>query len=76
EVSQNPGEPLDLVVERGGRRLAIPAVAAAREVSDRFGNTQKIGYLGIGPARVERVRVGPVGAVVEAVDQTRGIIGM
>ncbi|WP_226017881.1 RIP metalloprotease RseP [Novosphingobium sp. FKTRR1] len=76
QVSQNPGEPLDLVVERAGQRLSIPAVAAAREVSDRFGNTQKIGFLGIGPASIERVAVGPVGAVAEAVHQTGDIIGM
>lgn len=75
-VAQHPGEPLDLVVERQGKTLALPAVAAIKEVSDRFGNTQKIGYLGIGPATAQRVRVGPVEAVGDAVIQTRDIMGM
>ncbi len=75
-VAQHPGEPLDLVVERQGRRLALPAVAASKDVTDRFGNTQKIGYLGIGPATAEHVAVGPVAAVGDAVIQTRDIMGM
>jgi regulator of sigma E protease len=75
-VAQHPGEPLDLVIERGGRRIALPAVAAYKEMTDRFGNTQKIGYLGIGPATAERVAVGPIEAVSDAVVQTRDIMGM
>ncbi len=75
-VAQHPGESLDLVIERQGRRIALPAMAAFKEVSDKFGNTQKIGYLGIGPASAERVSVGPVGAVADAVIQTRDIMGM
>ena len=75
-VAQHPGEPLDLVVERGGQRITLPAVAAYKEVADRFGNTQKIGYLGIGPATAQRLAVGPVEAVGDAVIQTRDIMGM
>lgn len=75
-VAQHPGEPLDLVIERDGRRLTLPAIAAYKEVSDKFGNTQKIGYLGIGPASAQRVAVGPVEAVGDAVIQTRDIMGM
>lgn len=75
-VAQHPGEPLDLVVERQGKQFTLPAVAATKEVTDRFGNTERIGYLGIGPASAERVQVGPVEAVGDAVVQTRDIIGM
>ena len=75
-VAQHPGEQLDLVVEREGRTLALPAVAAIKELTDRFGNTQRIGYFGIGPAKVERLQVGPIEAVGDAVIQTRDIIGM
>jgi regulator of sigma E protease len=75
-VAQHPGEPLDLVVERQGRRVVIGAVAASKEVTDRFGNTQRIGFFGIGPASAERVDVGPIEAVGEAVIQTRDIMGM
>ncbi len=75
-VAQHPGEPLDLVVERQGRRLALTAVAASKEMTDRFGNTERIGYLGIGPAKAEVVQVGPLEAVGDAALQTRDIIGM
>ncbi len=75
-VAQHPGEPLDLVVERKGQRLTLAAVAANKQVTDRFGNTQRIGYLGIGPATAQRVKVGPIEAVGDAVIQTRDIIGM
>lgn len=75
-VSQHPGEAMDLVIDRSGQRLAVPVVAQAKEMSDRFGNSQKIGFLGIGPASFEKVRVGPVEAVADAVVQTRDIMGM
>ena len=75
-VSQHPGEPLDMVIERKGQRIAVPVTAAAKELTDRFGNTQRIGFLGIGPSQVQRVDVGPGGALLDAVTQTRDIIGM
>jgi regulator of sigma E protease len=75
-VAQHPGEPLDLVVERGGKRLALAATATTAQETDRFGNTQRIGHLGIGPASAQRVAVGPIAAVGSAVVQTRDIIGM
>jgi regulator of sigma E protease len=73
-VAQHPGERLDMVVERGGKRQALPIVAATRADADSFGNVQKIGFIGIGPANVQLVRVGPVDAVVEGARQMRGIV--
>ena len=75
-VSQHPGEPLGLVVERGGRRFALPVAAGEKVMSDQFGNSQRIGFLGIGPASAQRVRVGPVDAVGDALVQTRDIMDM
>ena len=75
-VSQHPGEPLDLIVERAGQRLAVPVTAGEKMLGDQFGNQQRIGYLGIGPSSIQRVNVGPVEAVGDAVVQTRDIIGM
>jgi len=77
-VAQHPGEPLDMVVERGGQRVAVPITAATRSDADRFGNVQKIGFIGIAPPRgsVKLVRVGPVEAVVDGVRQMRGIVDM
>ena len=76
QVSQHPSEPLDMVIERGGARLNLAVEAGSKVLRDRFGNEQRIGFLGIGPANIERVAVGPVGAVASALGQTRDIIGM
>jgi regulator of sigma E protease len=75
-VGQHPGEDLGLVIERGGNRIEVPAVAREKIETDKFGNSQRIGYLGIGPASAQLVPVGPVEAVGEAVIQTRDIIEM
>lgn len=73
-VAEHPGEPLGLVVERNGKRQALPVVAALRSDADRFGNVQKIGFIGIGPASVQLVRVGPLQAVGEGARQMRDIV--
>jgi regulator of sigma E protease len=75
-VAQHPGEPLDVVVERGGQRLPLRAVAGVKTESDRFGNVQKIGFMGIGPASVQVVRVGPLEAVADGARQMRSIVDM
>jgi regulator of sigma E protease len=75
-ITQHPGEPLAMEIERDGKRMDVPVTALSKETSDRFGNTQKIGFLGIGPASVTRVAVGPVGALVDGVVQTRSIMGI
>ncbi len=75
-ITQHPGEPLAMEIERAGKRILVPVTAMAKETTDRFGNTQKIGFLGIGPASVTRVDVGPVGALVDGVAQTRNIMGI
>lgn len=75
-VAQHPGEAMDLVVERDGREVPIPVVAATKVDTDEFGNQQRIGYLGIMANGFGRVPLGPVGSVVEAGRQTREIVGM
>lgn len=75
-VGQHPGEDLGLVVERDGKTMALPVQAGTKIESDRFGNTQRIGFLGIGPSSTEVRQVGPVEAVAYAVVQTRDIIDM
>lgn len=76
EVGQFPGDPLDLVILRDGRQIEVAGTADVKMESDRFGNTQKIGFLGVSPKSYEIVRVGPLEAVAEGVGQTRDIIGM
>ncbi|WP_338466352.1 RIP metalloprotease RseP [Novosphingobium sp. ZN18A2] len=76
EVGQHPGEPLGIVVLRDGSRVSVPATAGTKIDTDQFGNKQKIGFLGIGTASAEMVRVGPVEAVGDAIGQTRDIVSM
>ena len=75
-VGQHPGEDLAMVVERGGQRLPLAVTAGEKVESDKFGNSQRIGFLGIGPTSMELVPVGPLEAVGNAVVQTRDIIDM
>lgn len=66
-VSASAGQPLQVTVDRGGVRLELKAVPALREVKDNFGNTHRIGVLGISrsmaPGDLRFERVDPVRAV-------------
>jgi regulator of sigma E protease len=75
-IKLHPGEPLALVVERGGKALPLAAVASVREDPDRFGNKERLGFLGIRPAGAKLEKVGPVAAIGDALDQTRTVIGV
>ena len=75
-VAEHPGETLPMLIERKGAAMTLAVTPSVKVESDRFGNTQKIGFLGIAPATVERRKVGPVGALVEATRETRDIIAM
>lgn len=46
-VSTNAGEGLTVTIERGGARQDLKATPTLREVKDNFGNTHRIGVLGI-----------------------------
>lgn len=64
-------QPLEVVVERDGAALALNARPDAVETTDAFGNTHRVGRLGItssGPG--EMVRYGPVSALGMAVQET------
>lgn len=77
-VAPNPGRELDFVVERQGEEIIIPVTPRLTERTDRFGNKQEIGIVGIvndseaANFRVERV--GPVQAVADGVAETWFII--
>lgn len=85
-VSVNADVPLAIEVERGDQLVALSATPERKEIEDRFGNTQKIGILGIqratSPENVVVKRFGPVEALGEGVretwyivDRTLGYIG-
>jgi regulator of sigma E protease len=46
-VSLRPGMPVTIEVERAGRRLSLPATLETRTEKDRFGQSYRIGMLGI-----------------------------
>ncbi|MPZ36951.1 MAG: RIP metalloprotease RseP [Rhizobiales bacterium] len=46
-VSFSAGEELAVVVERAGKQVALTAVPALQDVKDNFGNTHRMGVLGI-----------------------------
>lgn len=46
-VSVSADKPLRIVVDREGRRVELLAVPERSEITDRFGNTMRVGLLGI-----------------------------
>ncbi|MFW2392131.1 MAG: RIP metalloprotease RseP [Alphaproteobacteria bacterium] len=46
-VSMSPDQDLRFVVDRGGAKVELTATPERKEITDRFGNTLKIGLLGI-----------------------------
>ena len=75
-VVQNPGDTINLLVDRKGERLAFGFVIPTVVERDRFGNEYRIGQLGIGSVAGRIVPVGPVEAVTLAVRQTGDIVAM
>lgn len=75
-VQLNPGTAMEAVVERDGREVALTVVPERYELTDRFGNVQVIGRLGISRSSVEAVRLGPIEAVGAAIEQTWITSGM
>jgi len=69
-VSHSPGVPLAIVVDRAGREVNLRVTPRLTEQTDRFGNTYKIGLLGIGRSGVTFVPLNPLQAVIEAGRET------
>ena len=55
-VRMRPGERLDLVVQRDGERVSLPVTIMTEEQRDRFGQSYKVGRLGVIGPRYEFVR--------------------
>ena len=75
-IAPFPGERLTVEVERGGERLTYAFVIPALIEQDRFGNTYKIGQIGVGSGAGRFVPVGPGEAVVLGVRETGQIVEM
>jgi len=76
KIAPFPGERLALQVERDGERLAIDLTIPTVVERDRFGNTFKVGQIGIGSGSGRLVPVGPVEAVALGVRETGEIVEM
>ena len=66
EVYGNPGVPMQLVVQRDGNQETLSVTPQMTEMTDRFGNTYRVGLLGIRRSGVDYIRRGPVSAVSRA----------
>ncbi|WP_249689873.1 RIP metalloprotease RseP [Stappia sp. WLB 29] len=73
-VSVSADLPLAMLVDRGGQQLTIEVTPQRREITDRFGNVQSVGLLGVSRSASEEDvvvrRFGPVEAVVEGSRET------
>ena len=69
-----PGEPVDVVIERGGKRLEIQTRIGAVMEDDGFGQQYRVGRLGIGASDPVVERVGLLRAPVVAIERTGQIV--
>lgn len=69
-VRMNPGEAMNLVVLRDGREVGVSVTPQITEVTDRFGNTHRIGLLGVGRSGVEYRQLDPLSALWNAGKET------
>ena len=73
-VSVSSGEPLKIVVERQGVEITMRATPQLKEIKDNFGNTHRLGVLGISRSMaagdVKTEKLGPIDAVVLGAQET------
>jgi regulator of sigma E protease len=73
-ISFHAGQPLSMEVERGASAVTLTVTPKLEEITDRFGNVQSVGLLGVSrSASAEDVvtkRFGPVEALGEGVRET------
>jgi regulator of sigma E protease len=73
-VSVSAGTPLTIEVERGGVHQTLKAVPELKDLKDGFGNSHRIGVLGISrsmvPGDIKVERVDPLTAIVMGAQET------
>jgi regulator of sigma E protease len=69
-IRLNPEKQVEIVVQRDGLEVVVSAVPALSELTDNFGNTQKIGLLGVTRSGMEYARHDPFTAVWRAAQET------
>lgn len=75
-VVLRPGQPMEFEVLRDGRTLEIEATPEAKLEQDRFGNSARVGRLGIYATGSEMVALSPLQIPGAAVDRTAGMVEM
>jgi regulator of sigma E protease len=69
-VRLRPGQPMMLTVQRDGALRTLAITPDLREISDRFGNVQRIGMLGVAGGVPEYRRLDPFAAASAGVLET------
>jgi regulator of sigma E protease len=69
-VILRPGARVDLQLERGGRQVVVPVLIGSAEETDRFGQSMKVGRLGIYGQQRQYVRMPAVDLVPTAASFT------
>ena len=69
-VRDKAGVPLRVTLDRSGESLDVTLTPALNEITDRFGNTHRLGLIGVSRASVEYRRSNPFAAVGEAASET------
>jgi regulator of sigma E protease len=77
-VAMSPDQPLHFVVDRGGKTVDITVTPELKTITDRFGNTMRMGLLGIqrtaAPEEWTLKRHDPVTAFVMALKETYFVV--
>ena len=71
-----PGESLSFGVQRGASSFTVPVTVATRVMHDDFGNTSRVGMLGIRAAQVTIIHPGVLRATHLALNQCFGMMRM
>lgn len=74
-VREAPGQPLTFTLDRDGETLQLVVTPRDSEIEDRFGNTHRVGLIGVSRSGVEFRRSNPVYAIGEATGETVWLIG-
>ena len=69
-IMARPGQPLAVVIDRAGQPLTLSVTPKAEQFTDRFGNEQRIGKLGVRSNQMRVIRHDPATAVWQAARET------
>jgi regulator of sigma E protease len=75
-IRLNQGTPVSIVIDRQGERLTLSATPKVTSTTDSFGNTQRVGMLGVSRGAAEYVHRSPPSAVYYAVKEIGSIVDM